>query len=338
MPAVSIIIVNYNGGALLTKTVAALSAQSFANFECLILDNGSRDRSIADLPPLDDRFIVQELGENFGFAKTNNIGAKQARAPWIITLNPDAIAMPNWLENLMAIPAKYDWVRLAGSTQLMIGPDDTVPTHVNTDEPQDFDGAGDCYHVSGIAYRAAYHYTLPIPNTGMVFGPCAAAALYHRETFLALGGFDERFFCYHEDVDLAFRFQLAGHDCVQSAEAIVFHVGSAISDTVPGFAMYHGSRNRIWTFFKNMPWPLLILLLPLHLGANGLYVLLSFRKGRLPSIGRGVRHGLFGIPAMWASRRNIQSRRKIGLMTLFHRMGKSPTSLLRRTIHIRPLP
>ena len=95
-----------------------------------------------------------------------------------------------------------------------------------------------------------------------VFAACAAAALYRRDAFEALGGFEERFFCYYEDVDLGFRLRLAGGRCVLEPRAIVRHVGSASSGQVSGFAEYHGTRNRLWTFLRDMPTALMPIALP----------------------------------------------------------------------------
>jgi len=101
-----------------------------------------------------------------------------------------------------------------------------------------------------------------------VFSPCAAAALYRRDTFEAAGGFAESFFCYLEDVDLGFRLWLAGHQIVQVGDARVSHAGSAISGRTSAFTVYHSARNGIVLLLRCMPSPLLALALPLHLLAQ----------------------------------------------------------------------
>jgi GT2 family glycosyltransferase len=325
---VSVIVVNYNAGKWLKKSIESLLAQSETDFECFIIDNGSEDSSLASLPKLDKRFQIIELGYNAGFAVANNHAAKLAKSPWIALLNPDAFARPDWLEKLLNETTKYPDIGMVGSTQYMALAD--TPT---------LDGVGDCYHFSGIAFRARYGHKASPPPTGLVFGPCAAAALYNREKFIALGGFDERFFCYHEDVDFAFRMQLAGSDCIQSQSAIVEHVSSAIASKVPNFAIYHGTRNRIWTFMKNMPTILLILLLPVHILANLAYLYWAlFRKGRFAPTLKGVKDAFKGLPEILESRRAIQKTRKIGLRALLTRLTWSPIKVLTRGIHIRKIP
>ncbi|MBM3573789.1 MAG: glycosyltransferase family 2 protein, partial [Alphaproteobacteria bacterium] len=253
-PAVSVLVVNFNAGAYLTRCLRALAAQSFQNFEIILIDNGSTDGSldqaVAAVPELAARLVVERAGANLGFAAANNRAAGRARAPWLATLNPDAFARPNWLAEMLAAVQRHPDFAMFGSTQLM------------ADCPDIIDGAGDAYHALGIAWRGGFeHPASSLSEEGEVFGPCAAAALYRRDAFVAAGGFDERFYCYHEDVDLAFRLRLTGQRCVQVAAAVVEHVGSGITGRTSDFSVYHGTRNRIWTFVKNMPaalfWPIL---------------------------------------------------------------------------------
>lgn len=82
------------------------------------------------------------------------------------------------------------------------------------------------------------------------FGACAAASVYPREAFDAVGGFDEDFFAYMEDIDLDFRLQLAGYPCLYLPNAFVKHVGSASTAPRSDFAVYHGHRNLPWVFIK----------------------------------------------------------------------------------------
>ena len=167
---VPVIVVNYNAGEWLKKSIESLLTQSETDFECFIVDNGSTDGSLTTLPPLDKRFHIIELGYNAGFAVANNHAAKLANSSWLALLNPDAFARPDWLASLLAETRKAAdnglAIGMVGSTQYLALAD--APT---------LDGAGDCYHFSGIAYRAGYGHKSNPPKTGLVFGPCAAAAL-----------------------------------------------------------------------------------------------------------------------------------------------------------------
>ncbi len=321
-PQVSVIVVNYNGGDYLNRCVQSLLDQTQTEFECFIVDNASSDKSIARLPQMDDRFEVIQLDENTGFAKANNIGAARARSDWLALLNPDAFAHSDWLEILLGTPKVTENVTMAGSRQNMAF------------EPGILDGLGDCYHAFGLAYRAGCGHkndTYPIPDLQETFGPCGAAALYHRETFLRLGGFDERFFTYHEDVDLAYRMRRDGGICIQNNLAIVDHVSSGISGRASEFAVYYGTRNRIWTFLKNTPRPLLPILLPAHM-ATSLFTLIwsAFRKGRFKPTFRGTVNGFFQYP--YGTHKTGRNQRKIPIGKILRAFTWSPLKVYKRRI------
>jgi len=317
-PKASIIIVNYNGGDYIGRCVSALLVQTEPDFECFIMDNGSSDGSMETLPVLDERFSVELLGDNLGFAKANNLAAKKARAPWIACLNPDAFAHKTWLAELLKTPGLGNNVTMAGSRQNMALEDGVL------------DGIGDCYHAFGLAYRAGCGHAdgaYPIADQEEVFGPCGAAALYDREAFLRLGGFDERFFTYHEDVDLAYRMRRDGGICIQNNLAVVDHVSSGIAGRASEFAVYHGTRNRIWTFLKNTPRILMPILLPAHLATN-LFTLgwSVFRKGRFRPTLRGVLRGFFTYPGGGRVKRGVPIGALLKIMTW------SPRKVYRRRI------
>jgi len=320
----SIIVVNYNGGDYLRRCVDALLQQTEPNFECFIVDNGSSDNSLSKLPGLDKRFQIMELGENKGFAAANNIAASKAKAAWLVCLNPDAFAHLDWLERLLETPVMADNVTMAGSRQNM------------AEEPGILDGLGDGYHAFGLAYRAGCGHpddAYDFPDSYEVFGPCGAAALYHRETFQRLGGFDESFFTYHEDVDLAYRMRIDGGICIQNNVAVVDHISSGIAGRASDFAVYYGTRNRIWTFLKNTPMPLMPLLFPAHI-ATGLFTLIwsMFRKGRFRPTLLGFAHGFLRY------KRRIRQERKVHIHDIIRAFTWSPHKVYRRRIPKMQMP
>ncbi|MBM3542856.1 MAG: glycosyltransferase family 2 protein, partial [Alphaproteobacteria bacterium] len=256
-PRVSVLIVNYNSGPHLIRCVEALTQQTMGEFEAIVMDNASTDGSIAparDRVAGDPRFIFVASERNLGFAAGNNAAATRARAPWIATLNPDAFARPDWLARLLAAVERYPDAIMFGSAQR------------DARNPNRLDGCGDAYLACGAPWRGGYGDSARTePDDYETFGPCAAAALYRAAEFRALGGFDESFFCYGEDIDLAFRMRLAGERCIQVKDAVVDHVGGG-SGGSGAFARYHGTRNMVWTFAKNMPAALLWPLIVPHLG------------------------------------------------------------------------
>lgn len=302
------------------RCIDSIAAQSYRDFECLIIDNASLDGSIKSLKLPDARFRTIPLDENIGFSGGNNHAAKQARGKWLALLNPDAFAAPEWLENMLAATTRLPNTTMVGCLQRMAL------------EPGILDGAGDFYHFSGLAWRAKFG----LPDDGNIedyeaFGPCGAAALYRADVFHKLGGFDESFFCYHEDVDLAFRMRLVGGRCVQSADAVIDHVSSGISGRASPFAVYHGTRNRIWTFVKNMPLVLLIILTPFHIALNiFLFSWSSVRAKRFKPTLKGITDGCLGIGQAIKARKTIQPLRTISLLTLLKSFAWSPFSVRKR--------
>jgi GT2 family glycosyltransferase len=272
IPSTSIVIVTWNSVAHLSRCLYCLSAQTFKDFEVIVIDNSSTDNTIDALKSLrlDLNIKVIKLENNHGFAVANNIGARLARGKWLALLNADAFPESDWLEKLLQAAEEYAEFSCFSSRQ------------IQAHNPSFLDGAGDAYHVSGLAWRIGLGY--PSEKYGLnsseLFSPCAAAAMYLREAFLDVGGFDEDFFSYFEDVDLGFRLQLRGYRCLYVPDAVVHHVGSATFGERSDFAFYHAHRNLIWTFVKNMPPAMLWRYLPAHLMANAIYVLYYTLHGR----------------------------------------------------------
>lgn len=319
MARVSVIIVNYNSGDRLGRCLASLRGQTFRDFETIVIDNASHDHSLAAARAIAPDALFLDAGANLGFAGANNRAAAQARGEWLAFLNPDAYPAPDWLDRLIAASGRHPGVDAFGSTQL------------NDSDPTRLDGAGDAYHVFGIAYRGHFGWpAISLPAEGECFAPCAAAALYRTAAFQALGGFDERFFCYCEDVDLGFRLRLAGGRAIQVRDAIVRHEGSGVTGRYSEFSVYHGHRNRIWTAWKNMPgvyyWPLL----PLQILANAVLFWRAWSIGRGAAYWRAMKGGYGGLAGLAADRARIQRHRQVGLRALGRAFVWSPFKLARR--------
>jgi GT2 family glycosyltransferase len=322
-PKATAIIVAYDSGAFLQPCIDALAAQTFEDFEAVIVDNASSDGSVRDLALPDARFRILSAGANMGFAVANNLAASASDAPFLVLLNPDAVAEPDWLATLIATAERAPDIASVGSLQRRL------------DNPEILDGVGDVWHVAGLAWRAGEgHPAAGAPGDGEIFGPCGAAALYRRAAFQALGGFDERFFCYCEDVDLAFRLRAAGYRSVRASSAVVRHAGSGISGRRSDFTLFHGHRNRIWTFVKNTPGVWFWLLLPYHLAFNALYLASAFKRGILPPVWRAYVAAAKGLPSIWRSRRAVGPPRT-GFRTMMRSMAWTPWAPFRRELHPR---
>lgn len=301
-PWVRVTIVNYNAGSMLERCVQALASQTMADFEAIIVDNASTCPPIHDLALPDARFRIVPSPVNLGFAAGTNLAARNCRAPWIATLNPDAFPRPDWLARLRAATKRYPWAEAFGSTQLSAG------------NPEIVDGFGDNYAVWGSAWRSfGGRPVSELPAVdGEIFSPCAAAALYAARVFAEEEGMDEAFFCYLDDVDLGFRLRLRGGRCVQIRDAVVLHVGSAVSGYASDFTIWHSYRNRLWMLIKDVPFPLILLVLPLQLPFTVLSACRqSPRHTRVAAL-RGILAAIRGLAEALAKRGAVQRRRTIG--------------------------
>ena len=138
-----------------------------------------------------------------------------------------------------------------------------------------------------------------------VFSACGGAALYRTACLRAVNGFDEDFFCYAEDIDLGFRLRLQGHSCRYVPKARVHHVGSAVTGKASDFSLYHGHRNLVWVYFKNMPMALLVLFLPLHILVNLVSIAWFVCVGRASVILKAKRDAVLGLKSCLRKRKKV---------------------------------
>jgi GT2 family glycosyltransferase len=326
LPRLSVIVVNYNSGARLARCVEHLAWQTFSDFELLIVDNGSEDGSIDRARATGVSSTVDLAGANLGFAAANNRAAKRANGEWLVFLNPDAYPEPQWLAELVAGADRYPWADAFGSTQISAG------------DPSTIDGAGDVFHAFGVAYRGCFGWPIEkLPPEGECFSPCAAAAMYRKATFEALGGFDERFFCYAEDVDLGFRLRLSGGRAVQLRGARVLHEGSGVAGRHSAFTVYHGHRNRIWTAYKNLPAGLYWATLPLRLLTDLSLAFRALGGGYGGPYLKALADGYFAPREIKDARRAVQRSRRATAREIATALTWSPGKLARRSPDIRPV-
>lgn len=293
----AVIIVNWNAGKNLVRCLQSLTQQTRPPQRTILLDNASTDASLDGIAELFPNVEILLQTENKGFAEGNNIAVEHADdCEWIAFLNPDAFAEPDWLEQLFVAVKNHPEYSFFGSRM------------EKDSHPEILDGTGDCYHVSGLAWRRDHgeEATRTERATGEIFAPCAASAMIRRKDFLDLGGFDKRFFCYFEDVDLAFRLRLRGGRCLFVNSAKVRHVGSGTTQGNSAFSVYHGNRNLVWCYIKNMPGRLFWIYLPQHLLANIAGLIWYSLRGQSAAIFKAKWDALKGIPKAWRERKEIQ--------------------------------
>lgn len=316
-PLVTVVIVNYNGGAMICQCLDALKKQSFRNFATVVVDNNSSDDSAASIRADFPDVVILSLKNNVGFAGGVNHAVKErALGVWVALLNPDAFPTEDWLENLVASAQRNPEYSAFGSRMF------SDPDH------QYLDGVGDVYHVSGLPWRDGHGCpNAPHHNREKeIFAPCAAAALYSVSAIREIGLFDEDFFLYVEDIDLGFRLRLAGYRALYVPKACVLHVGSAFVGKHSDFQIYHGHRNLVWVYIKNMPGILFWFFLPLHLALNVATLLWFGLRGKGALILRAKRDAIKGIPHYWRKRQKIQASRKVGIWRILRQLSWNPFS------------
>ena len=302
-PAVSILVLNWNGAAYLPRCLDALQAQTFRDFETLVLDNASTDHSVDEVEARWPGFRTVRFEHNLGFAAANNRGARLARGRWLVFLNNDAFLQPDWLERLVEAALAFPAFTFFASRLIYAG------------DLNRMQAAGDVLNISGFAWSRDNGFPVELAHLEVeeVFSSCAAAAMILRQAFLDVGGFNENFVSHLEDVDLGFRLRLVGQRCLYIPSAVAAHVVSASYGAESERTVYQVQRNVVWMYVANMPGSLFWKYLPAHLVANLVFLLYYTLRGRGPAAWRAKLDALRGLPAALRWRRMIQSSRKASL-------------------------
>ncbi len=301
-PIISVIIPNWNGAEHLPTCLESLRAQIFDDFETIIVDNGSTDGSLALLEQDYPEVYVLALGENRGFAGACNAGMRAAQGDLILLLNNDTEAAPDWLAEVITAFERHPEAGLVASKMLLF------------DQRDVFHTAGDFYRVDGqpgnrgVWQRDEGQYS----KEEYVFSACGGSAAYRRTMLDEIGLLDEDFFYSCEDVDLAWRAQLAGWRCVYAPRAVVYHKLSATGGGTT--ASFYDGRNTIYLLFKDYPGDLwrthwrAILRQQLRITAEALR---AWRGAAARARLRGQLAGLAGLPKMLRKRRRVQATRTV---------------------------
>jgi len=297
--SVSVIVLNWNGLEVTPSCLQSLLRQTHPTAEIIVVDNGSVDGSIAlikeDFP--DTRLI--ELPENLGFAGGVNVGIKVATSDYVMLLNNDAVCEPKCIEELLktAIAQKSD------ITQAVI----------LTANGKLIDSVGDEYSTWGLPYPGMRNQPASrLPNADQaIFSASGGASLYKMSLFDEVGYFDSSFFAYYEDVDISMRAQLMGKTIYLSSKAIVHHKMNYTANKLPGFSREMAIKNSIYLFWKNLPFPLILKVLPRFLYSNIRMTGAALTKGYPLAAIKAQLTALVNFPSIIIKRRYIQSSKKL---------------------------
>lgn len=247
LPDIAIVIPNLNGVRWLTGCLDSLCAQTLAPSEIVVVDNGSTDDSVKLIRARYPRVCVMELGHNTGFAAAVNAGIRATHSPWVALVNTDTRAEPDWLAQLANALAAVgeDVGAVVGLMQWMENPDRV-------------ENAGDELSWQGAAEKRGHGAPMAdFGQPGEVFSCCAGATLYRRAFLNDVGGFDEHFFAYLEDIDLGLRGRLLGYRYLYVPSARILHHGHGSGMPGPRYVRWT-TRNRLALFIKHIPGRLLL--------------------------------------------------------------------------------
>lgn len=325
----SVIIPTYNGVSYLRDCLASLVPQCPSDVELIVVDNGSTDGTTAEVRRVHPEATVIEAGQNLGFCGGNNLGARAARGEWLVFLNNDTVADPQWLERLLAAaagdPAYGAWtskIRLLHDRGRL----DAIGSYLTP--------TGFLQHVGLLDEDHGQYDALK-----EIFSPKGVAFAIRRSLFEAIGGFDESYFAYFEETDLFWQVWLRGFRIGLAPDAVVYHkVGGTACRYPYAFVDYHSFKNRILTIGKNAGSVTLIWMLPFHLVCCGVLIVLNGLRIRRWSnawaIVRAMGWNLLHLRQTWRQRGMVQRARRVTDHILFKTIMRpvAPRDFLRYTL------
>jgi GT2 family glycosyltransferase len=287
-----VVIPVWNGGRWLDRCLGSIAGQTEAVHEVITVDNGSTDGSVEHLRAAYPQVRVLELGANTGFAHAVNVGVAAASGELVALLNTDIELAPDWVARMAgALRANPEAAAVACKMVQLAAPDRIYD-------------AGDVLRRDGACEQRGRfgHDDGSFDASGEVFGACAGAALYRRAAVAGVGGFDERYFAYLEDVDLALALRLAGWRCLYEP-VVARHAGEGSSADLPGGHQRLVARNTLLLVAKWFParW------LPLVAYRQAGWLWHAAREGRLTEHLRGLAAAVPRLPAALRARRRVRA-------------------------------
>jgi GT2 family glycosyltransferase/glycosyltransferase involved in cell wall biosynthesis len=244
LPTISVIVVNLNGRFLLDDCLDSLTSQDYPQdrVEIILVDNGSTDDSVPFVRDTYPAVRIVEAGRNLGFAGGSNLGTRFAGGEYLAFINNDARADRRWLRALV------DALGNASESACLA-------SKILDQDGKTIDFVGTAMGLSGRAYQidegmpaAPGYYDEPCE----LLAPCGGAMMIRRDLFHEMGGFDEDFFAYYEDVDLGWRLWSSGHSVLFVPQSIVYHKQHQTGSGFPVEQRYAlGEVNALRTLIKN---------------------------------------------------------------------------------------
>jgi GT2 family glycosyltransferase len=301
-PLLTVAVLSYDGRHLLEVILPSLARQRFRDFEVVVVDNGSRDDTVAWLDEHWPEVEIVSIAENIGVTAALNVCARSGSGELVGLFNNDLELDPDCLGEVVAALGEHPEAGWAG-VKLR-----------DFQQREVIDGAGDVFTWAATGGRRGHgeldngQYDEP----RAIFGACGGAAVYRRDVLAQVGDFDEDFFAFYEDVDWNLRAQLAGFSCRYVPTAVVYHMGSAtIGRGLSDFTRYHLWRNTLWIIAKDLPASALLRHAPQLVLGQLVNLAVAVRDRKLGIWVKVWRDGLEGLPRILRKRRHVQERRQI---------------------------
>jgi len=301
MPAISVVVPNWNGAHLLPVCLDSLRAQTFGDFEVVVVDDGSTDGSVALVRERYPEVRVVRLSRNVGFCRAANAGLRASGGEFAALINNDTEVDPRCLEELAAVMRADPGLGIC------------APKMVYYDDPGTINSAGHACGPDGVVVDIGRGQPDGewFQRPREVLGACAGAALYRRRMLDEIGLFDPDFLMSYEDADLSWRAQLAGWRARYVPAAVVKHREGASRGIGSRQAVLLGLRNTVHVWAKDWPLGALVRHLPALWRGWRAAGAATVRRGQgdlLPAAAAGA---LAQMPRMLARRRVIQGRRAL---------------------------
>ncbi len=298
----SVVIPNWNGRHFLGACLTSLQQQTYNDIEIIVVDNASDDGSQALVRERFPQVQLITLPENRGFTGACNIGIQAASGDIIALLNNDTEVDVGWIKEIVEGFCSDQEIGMVASKMLLF------------DKRDHFHTAGDTFGTDGSAgNRGAWERDVgQYDRVEYVFGACGGAAAYRKSMLDDIGLLDDDFFFLLEDVDLAWRAQLAGYKALYVPSAVVYHHLSASGGGIT--ASYYDGRNSIWVLVKNMPGALIRKYAGQILGRQASLAwqaLRAWRGAEARARLRGTIRGLLTVGSAIRKRRQIQRSKMV---------------------------
>lgn len=252
--SVTVTIVTFNSAQYIERCLDEVLRQTYHPLKVIVVDNASEDDTVSLLHRY--RFCARILRNerNTGFAAAQNQAIKASDSNWVLTLNPDVRLEPDFVERLVNAAASDAGIGTVCGKLLAMSADFSIPLNPRFDSTGIFMTPNFRHLDRGSHAPDDGRYDRP----EWVFGATGAAALYRRSMIedISVDGefFDEDFFAYREDADVAWRAQLLGWKCLYTPEAVAYHVRSVLPAnrrSQPALINMHSVKNRFLLRIKN---------------------------------------------------------------------------------------